>query len=287
MATLQQLKGRIKSIKSTSQLTKAMQTVAAIRYKKNSAKSKYAHKHLNQMKQLEQTLQGHLPQHDVFQSRPKATKTLLLIVGPTRGFCGGLHRSIPFAAYKSLKEDGIDPQDSNQVEIITINKPALKNVSRQGGTIYAAFLEITKDFDEYDILALSELILKKYKEDKTIRTVKATFLTLDGKVTTETIFPLSTKNNAEFDENQRPEHDYRFDSSVEDIGEELIHQYLQSFLNLAVIQTQTSEEKARMIAMNQATENAKKMNQALQLSFFRMRQAKITQEMNEIASNLS
>lgn len=287
MPSLKQLKTRIQSIKSTAQLTKAMQAVAAMRFKKNMAKVSSAKEFSEDLNKFKEQILTYLNPKSPFVTGNPDGRVLSLIVSPTRGFCGGLHRSLSIASHKFLKGLNIDPVDPKQATFITINKPGVKQISRLGGSVLASFNELPKNPDQYDILSVSELIYSAFSQNADFKEVYLTFASLPkGEIVTTKILPLN-QEKSNFDEKEDPNDLGRvIDSPLDSLAKEFIHQYLQATINSALLQTYACEEKARMVAMHQATDNAQKINQSLQLSYFRQRQAKITQEMNEIAGGV-
>lgn len=281
MPSIQQLKQRIKSVQSTSQLTKAMQAVAALRFRRYQNLSKSAQSYFSQVKDLNSLALASFSnlKDNKFFGKPKNGKTLMVIVSPTRGFCGGLHRLVTLKAYKYLEDLGLKTTDSDQVNFITINKPGYKQASRLGGEILAAFNELSKAPDSLEMLAVSETIFRFFKDPKeNFSTVYLSFVDESGSVQIQQLLPFSGVQ-----ESNVPT---VIDMDEDKFLEELVHQYLHAQLFAALTSTQLSEERSRMVAMNQATDNAKKLTATLQLTYFRARQTKITQEMNEISSNL-
>lgn len=283
MSNISQLKRRIKSIASTSQLTKAMQTVAAMRFKKNLAKEKLISKYSLSLENFtDEFSKFNLKDFNSPFIQRTGNKKLIVILGPTRGFCGGLHRSIANFSYRSLKEQNVDFLNPDQVNFITLNKPAFTQISRNGGMLLASFTDLPKNPDEYSLLAVSEYIYKVFLEDSSIGEVHFVYASDNSlePIKYEQILPFKFKNTKNLSTT------FELDSSVEDLFSELIHQYLQAKIQSCLMQTFVAEEKARMVAMNQATDNATKLKSALNLVYFKQRQAKITQEMSEIASNV-
>lgn len=288
MSSLQQLKSRIRSVKSTSQLTKAMQTVAAMRFRKNIVK---ADKSKQFMDLVEQTLVNLIGVVDYAERakliQPRFSKTnLFLIISPTRGFCGGLHRLVTLETYKTIKDLGLNTSDNSEVKFVTVGRPAHKQVSRLGGELLAAFDELPKNPDQYDVLAVSELLYDLYQTDSSIGKVYMSYVAYpSGKIVTIPILPFDL-NRLSTSSKTTSLDLFTVDSTSEKLIDELIHEYLQAEIFGAIWQTFASEEKNRMVAMNQASDNAKTLMQGLQLAYFRTRQAKITQEMAEISSNV-
>ena len=265
-----------------------MQTVAAMRFRKNIIKAENSKQFVSLVEQTLINLIGAVDYIDravLTQSRV-GKANLFLIISPTRGFCGGLHRLVTLQTYQFIQDLGLDSSNNSEVKFITVGRPALKQVSRLGGQLVAGFNELPKNPDQYDILAISELLYKTYEEDKSIGKVYVSFINYpNGKVITQSILPFDLSQFEKLPKTQNVDL-FTIDSTPEELIDELVHEYLQAEIFGAIWQTFASEEKSRMIAMNQASDNAKTLMKKLQLSYFRTRQAKITQEMAEISSNV-
>jgi F-type H+-transporting ATPase subunit gamma len=278
MPSLQNIKRRIKSVQSTAQLTKAMQMVASMRFRTNQVLASRSHKYRQSLVNLYQKLEVKEVTSNLqhfFESNKIANKTLMVIVSTQRGLCGGLHRASVISAYNWLESKEIDHNNPNQVEIITVNTPGFKQVSNYGGHLRAGFNDFKRQLISEEVLSISELVYDLFSQ-RGFKEVRLAYISsLTGKAVVEQILPLiptpSTHEDATL-----------IDSDVERLSLELVHQYLHSVVYDAMSQTMAAEEKGRMIAMNQASENAKKLTQNLKLNYFKQRQANITQEMSEI-----
>jgi F-type H+-transporting ATPase subunit gamma len=213
----------------------------------------------------------------------KSGKILVVLAGTSRGFCGGLHRQIVTDTYLYLKSLGVDPTDQSQVNFITINKPAQRIVSKLGGKVLAFFNGPFKDLNPYSLLPISELVYQVWKAGDIKKVILVNGLGKLGKkaeIEFSQILPLALpKFEHSETETKTP---VNLELSSEEILAEFLPQWLEAAIHTAILKTQTAEEGARMVAMNQATDNAKRLSERLRLSYFRQRQAKITQEISEI-----
>lgn len=287
MSSIRNTKNRIKSVQTTAKITKAMKAIAAMRLKRYSTKSTH-------VEQYTKTLQNSL--NDVLQTVPAVSpvlkgnpegKILLVIVGPSRGFCGGLHRTAVSETIKSFQAHNVDITDPSQVEIVTINRPANRVLSKTGGKVLASFDGPYKQIDTYKILPISELInqlwltgnykavyLSSAKANSALKAniVVDQFLPFGGDLSQGGSVGVAVKNKSPVN----------IDTDSNHLIAEIIPQLIHAEIYLGLLLTQTAEEGARMLAMNQATDNAKELEKKLQIVYFRQRQAKITQEIAEI-----
>jgi F-type H+-transporting ATPase subunit gamma len=288
MSSIRNTKNRIKSVQTTAKITKAMKAIAAMRLKRYSAKSTH-------VEQYTKTLQNSL--NDVLQTVPATNpiltgnpvgKILLVIVGPSRGFCGGLHRTAVSETIKSFQAQNVDITDPTQVEIIAINKPANRVLSKTGGKVVANFDGPYKQIDTYKILPISELINQLWLTGN----YKAVYLSsakansaLKANIIVDKFLPFGGDSAHSGDtvvavtNTKTP---VNVDTDSDHLIAEIVPQLIHAEIYLGLLLTQTAEEGARMLAMNQATDNAKELEKKLQIVYFRQRQAKITQEIAEI-----
>jgi F-type H+-transporting ATPase subunit gamma len=309
MPTLTQIKTRIRNVKSTNKLIKAMQTISALRMKKNCLAATTAQNHLNYIQRLETQLLSGVDNSEIAknkffggrisvseevlaktQTESRAQPILSLIISPARGFCAGLHRTIVTQYYRELQSKGVDTSDQNQIQFITVNKPASKQVSRLGGQLMAAFDHMPKIPSKYDILAISELIYQLYsqRDYSELQVVFLDIKTEKPKVISLLPFNVHTiksEVNQQYLTQPSSSEQYTIDTDPLKVLDLLLHQLLQSHIYFYIWSTMAAEEKARMMAMSKASDNAKEMLVTLQRGYFKQRQAKITQEMNEIISS--
>ncbi len=281
MSTIRQTKNRIKSVQTTAKITKAMQAVAAMRLRRYSRKCEVATKYSENLKtSLDSALVSipNVENYPILSGNPNG-KTLVVVVAPSRGFCGGLHRTCVSETFKFLEAHNINALDNDRVEFLTVNRPGFRVISKLGCAVKANFAGPYKEVDPYIILPISELIFRlwlKGEYSKVYITFAKTSSSLKPNVISQQILPFVV---AESVAKENPIND---DTDFDGILNEAVPQYLQGLINFAILSTQTAEEGARMVAMNQATDNAKELTKKLQLVFFRQRQAKITQEISEI-----
>lgn len=288
MPSIRQLQTRIKSVQTTAKITGAMQAVAAMRLKKYTQQSNAAHRYGEGLRNVLRKIVSSLSDFDnspLLKTRTEG-KVLMVIVAPSRGFCGGLHRSVVLNAYQNLKEKGVDPADPNQVEFITIHKPAYRLMTKVGGKILAFFNGPFKELNPYKILPVSELIFRLWAEEQSrFKEVYIAFAeptsSLKADLHTQKILPLTHDDLGEENLDTLSEHTF-LENDMDKFLYEFLPQWLEMNVHQALVETMAAEEGARMMAMNQASDNAKRLTDKLKLVYFRQRQAKITQEISEI-----
>ncbi len=284
MPSLRQLNMRIKSVQTTTKLTKAMQAVAAMRLRKLTKQAAITNAYKGTLQNIYDSLSASpsLKQSTspYFTSNLDAP-ILFVVVSPTRGFCGGLHRTVVTQTYQQIRQLGLDPLIDNQVKFVTVGRPAQKMVSKLGGNIIASFNKNYKEISAYTLLPIAELVNQVWIQEniKEIVVVYAESSTsLHSTIVFNSILPFVVTENLATQE----KYVMNLPIDVNPLIDDFAPQWIQMQIHNAVVQTRTSEEGARMVAMNQATDNAKRLSDKLKLSYFRLRQAKITQEISEI-----
>ena len=280
MSSIRNTKNRIKSVQTTAKITKAMKAIAAMRLKRYTAKALHIE---NYALTLQKSLNGVLKtlpsavNFPILMGNPEG-KNLIIVIGPSRGFCGGLHRTCVSETIKYFTKQGVDISDSTQADIITVNRPAKRTIAKTGGSIVASFDGPYKSIDVYKVLPISELIYQLWATGN-YKSVHLSFAkansALVAKIEVNQFLPFAFDINSD----HTP---VNIDTDYDSLIKEIIPQLAQAEVHYGLLLTQTAEEGARMLAMNQATDNAKEMENKLKIIYFRQRQAKITQEIAEI-----
>jgi F-type H+-transporting ATPase subunit gamma len=249
-----------------------MQSVASMRLRRYQ-KQNLALLHYKQVltKNLTSILSSEQINPHSFEVADAKQKTLVILVAPTRGFCGGLHRKIVVDTYQNLA------QEINQISFIAINKPSKRGISRLGGEILAFYPGPFKELSIHKIMSISELVKQlwlKGEYNKILIANAEPTNSLMGKTCLKQILPFEAQV-----ENSNP---ISCELDKETFISEFLEQWLEMEIHIAMLNTQTAEEGARTVAMSGANTNANKLRQKLKLSYAKQRQAKITQEVSEI-----
>ena len=289
MPSIRQLSQRIKSVKTTAKITGAMQAVAAMRLRKYTRQSQLVDSYGSELKTvLSRIVSNSLgSDEDPLLLTRDTGKTLVVIVAPSRGFCGGLHRSVVLDAYQKVRELNIDPTDPDHVEFITLHKPAYRLMTKLGGQILAFFNGPFKDLNPYKVLPISELIYRLWADpDSRFKEVYISYAeptsSLKANLHFKPVLPLDQFEISKVPGKETSSESTFLETDVKKILTELLPQWLEMNIHLALVQTMAAEEGARMIAMSQASDNAGRLADKLKLVYYRQRQAKITQEISEI-----
>lgn len=285
MSGLKQLRNRLKSIKSTKKITKAMQMVSAAklnRFKEQAEElSDFSEVLGNIMADISCSIdQMDLPDNDkvFFSNDLKKYPKLFLLLSSERGLCGGFNSQV----VKRLKRDvELAKQAGEEVKLIVIGKKGYDLLKNH----YSSMIEAYYNLNSTDIDSLASEVRDKVISMVEQRKVGACYLyfnkfknAITQVVTAMQILPAEKVSDSK--ESNISEYEYEGNGLLRDI----INLYINGQVNYAMLQSRASEEGARMTAMDNATRNAGELVNKLTLKINRSRQAIITTELTEIIS---
>ena len=285
MASTRDIRRRIKSVKNTAQITKAMQMVAAAKMRKAQSAALVGRPYAQLMNEImAKAAEGTVGfNHPLLQSRPVAKRAVIL-VSSDRGLCGALNSNL-FREVSKL--------DKNTV-FITAGKKAAQFVARTRRPLAAEFsYKDTPEFSEARAISklAQQLFLKgdvdavdvlfpRFVNTLTQQPVLVPFLPI-GKIAAATAGVNAPRQ--ELSEHRTPQI-FEFEPDEETVLGELLPHSLNFQMHQFLLETKASEQSARMVAMKNATDNAKEIIKGLTLEYNKLRQANITKELLEITT---
>lgn len=290
MSNLKVLKSRIKSVKSTQKITKAMKMVAASRLKKAKNLVEASRPYAENLHQLISDLasnisvRGNLIENYALLTGKGGDKTyLLVILSSDRGLCGGLNSSA--VRFAKAKIDSLQKEGKN-VKLICVGKKAYEQLkSFHGDKI------IDKDFgvfkNQIDFAAaqkIAEKIAQRYENSEfdVCEVIYSKFKSaIAQEPTAKQVIPAEISYS---DEKKEAEMPISYDPGEEKMLADLLPKNLAMQIYNELLENSASEQGARMAAMESATNNASKMIKDLTLVYNRTRQANITRELIDIIS---
>lgn len=272
---LQLLKRRIKTAQNISQVARAMEMVSASKIKHAQVTMKNNKPYAQKIATLTTNILAHVNlekfQHPYVKLN-SSPKTLLIIVSPDKGLCGSLNTNL---ARKLIEIDNKD------LRIVALGKKARRFSQNLDGQIIASFDLGTRLPDYSLVFKLIEIINQEY-ETQEISKVEVLFSEFESIFSqtsnVRTILPIKTDH----EEGQLP---YIFEPKAELILYDLLPYYIEVVLFSLIIESFTSEQAARMIAMQNAKNNALDIADYLTLSYNKSRQERITYELLTLANN--
>lgn len=292
MANLRDIRRRIKSVKNTAQITRAMQMVAAAKMKKAQDQALAGRDYADLLNQVLVNLKENVDEeaHPLFEKR-EGGKELILVVSTDKGLCGPLNTNL-------LKK--IKVQRTEGADYVTVGRKLRDQLSKAGSDILADF-EVPDPAPFVEARPIASFLTKKFLDGEYDR-ISVAFTnfvsTLTQDPTMVQLLPIDADTvgekqgyegvgGAEINETDHSaalSKDYLFEPSSEGVLDTLLPLYINFQVYQMIIESRASEHSARMVAMKGATDNAKKMTKELTLQYNKARQAAITAELLEITT---
>ena len=280
MANTQDIRRRIKSIRNTAQITKAMQMVAASKMRKAQQHALAGRPYSELMNRVLVSLQSRTDPllHPLLQIRP-TNKELVLIISTDKGLAGALNTNVMREAA------AFDPA---RTVYVTAGRKARQFVARTRRELLADF-ELKDAPTILETKAISKFCVEKFLSGEVDKvTVLYTHFvnTINQKPVAQTLLPISpfAFRAAPDASAADPMLAYIFEPSAQDVLDFMLPYYVQYQVFQMILDARASEHSARMVAMKNATDNANQFIKDLTLEYNKMRQASITTELLEIAT---
>lgn len=289
MSNTRDIRRRIRSVKNTQQITKAMELVAASKMKRAQQSALAGHPYAALMAEMLASLSGRadVRQHPFLIEREVKTRGIL-VVSTDRGLCGPLNSNL-FRVISETKDT---------VKYTCIGRKAAQFLGRTGRDLSAEF-DVDDRVPFSQVRIISEFMTKQFLEGEidTIEILYPRFVnTLVQKPTLHPLLPLSnlqemievlrSENKGETESQGLPEdpRDMTFEPNPTTVLSELLPLYINQQIYHFVLDAKASEHSARMVAMKTASDNAGDLLDDLTLAYNKARQAAITQEILEISA---
>jgi F-type H+-transporting ATPase subunit gamma len=283
MATIREIRRRIRSVQGTAKITKAMELVAASKMRRAQQSALAGRPYAERLSWVLADLAETLPSmeetalHPLLQRRePKATG--ILLVTPNRGLCGGLPGSLNRRTSSLLLDLGMP------AHLVAVGRKGRDFFRRTNVSLRAEFTELG-DYPEYlDILPIARVVIDDYLN----QVYDQVFLVYPFFVNTMTqephvaqILPVEPPKEA-----ATQAVDYIYEPGREAVLAELLPRYIEMQVYAAILEGIASEQSARMVAMRNATDAAEEMIQDLTLTYNKARQEQITKELLDIVGGV-
>ncbi|MCX6800560.1 MAG: ATP synthase F1 subunit gamma [Candidatus Falkowbacteria bacterium] len=292
MSSTKGIKSRIKSVSNTKKVTKAMEMVAASKMRKATEavlKTKaYARLSWETILRLSMSINN---DHPLLSSKEKSKsienkKIAIILFTSNRGLCGGFNSSIITKLHKSIHKHNTP----DNVDIILLGKKGATCHSQYGYNIIAEFTKPDMASGVADILTIAKMITadfinQKYSKVFIAYTDFINAMKQEPKV--KQILPVDISAHEDLLESIKDKNEYIFEPSPREVLDELIPRLIEIQIFQALLESNASEHSARMTAMHQATDAASDMIDELTLSYNKIRQASITQEIAEIGAGVN
>ena len=284
-ANTRDIRRRIKSVKNTSQITKAMQMVAASKMRKAQQRALKGRPYADELAKILAALAqagGSAELHPLLQERTEVKRELVLVISTDKGLCGALNTNL-------LRE--LNKFDPTKTVFVAVGRKGAQYLGRLKRDLIAEF-ELKEAFTFLECKQASKFCIEKFLAgdvDKVTVAFTDFITTLRQEPTLKTILPVQNFEIPEFD-NKKKEPvaanttEYLFEPDASGVLEHLVPHYVHFTVYQMVLESRASEHSARMVAMKNATDNAKQLIKDLTLEYNKIRQAGITTELLEITT---
>ncbi|MBF8983766.1 ATP synthase F1 subunit gamma [Lutibacter sp. B2] len=273
------IKRRIKSVNNTKQITKAMELVSSSKLKRARERAETIKPYFYTVKETVQDIFSNDTNIDHRYVTPRAVKkSVYIVITSDRGLCGGYN-------INPIKLGIAHMQDKKNVSVITIGNKARDYFRNRKYEMDGEFTGISEKPTYQDAKKISSLALKLYEKKMAdeVYIIYTQFVsTLTQNPQMIKLLPFTSEGNGKVDESHKPFEYISYEPSPEALLDYIIPKYIESTIYGAMAESAASEQAARRVAMESATDNAEEMIDNLTLNYNRARQAAITQEIAEI-----
>lgn len=281
MPSLQDIRRRIRGVRNTAQITKAMELVAASRMRRAQQRVTAARPYAETMR----TFIGELAAvaagaqsdelHPLLEQREVDTVGIIVLTAD-RGLCGALNTNVIRRASELILAQ------TQAVELMTIGRKGQDFMARRGYKIFATITGLGDRPSYEQVIPIARNVMESFMErrmDECYIVYPEYISTLTQRPKVQKILPIVSSS-----EEPAKAVDYIFEPDPKSILEELLPRYVEVLIYQAILEAQASEQSARMVAMRNANQNAQDLIKDLTLVYNKTRQAAITREVIEIAS---
>ena len=293
MASLRDIRQKIKSVTTTQQITNAMRMMSTAKLSRAVEAVNKAKPYITKLLSLARHIKTVIPdlKHPAFEKR-ELKKTSAIIIGGERGLCGGFNQELHNYVQKRIKKLDISKQ-----KFYVIGQKPIKFLQFLNIPIEKEFPTLNINELKPKLIELSKELYEEFKAKKTDR-VNIIYTSYTSSVNRPIVnfqmLPLPEKSDLfaetekEPSEEEKKSHissqDFDFFPSPIEIFDSILPRYMYNSLLKAVLESVAAEQCSRMIAMTSATDRANEKLESLRLELNRSRQAQITQEINEVVA---
>jgi F-type H+-transporting ATPase subunit gamma len=291
MATLLDFRRRIRSVKNTQQITRAMKFVAAARLRRAQEAALAARPYAQELARVLRSTMARIesPQHPLLAKRPEE-RILVIVLSGERGLAGAFNSNILRKANEFIRS-----KRGKKIVVLPVGKKGRDAVRKAGFELAGEYVNVLARVDYVVAREISGLVTGLYTEEKIdavyivfseFHSVMSANLTIDKLLPIESMEAEATAGSppARMEGSQV---DYIYEQPETQILDRLLPRYVETQILRAMLESSAAEHAARMTAMEAATKNAGDVIDALTLHMNKVRQAAITKEIIEIVSGAS
>ena len=275
MANLRDIRRRIKSVKNTAQITRAMQLVAAAKMKKAQDQALAGREYSKQLNGVLQDIsEGFSEATHVLLDKRTGSRELVLVISTDKGLCGPINTNLARAVRGQVSADA---------DYVTVGRKFRIMMEKQGRKILADF-SVKDPVPFGDARAIATLLSKEFiagNYDKVSVAYTRFVNTMTQVPEVVQLLPVVTPTDHS---DAIATSDFLFEPSPADVLSAILPLYINFQVFQSLVEARASEHSARMVAMKAATDNAKKFIKELTLEYNKLRQGAITSELLEITT---
>jgi F-type H+-transporting ATPase subunit gamma len=297
MPSGKEIKSRIKSVKNTGKITKAMELISTVKMKKAQESVLSLRPFALAVINILSRISGDQEIFGAYTRSPESTRELIVLVASQKGLCGGYNVNAFKKATEYIRTD-LDAPYTRSYDYITIGKRAREFILRTGQNLVADFSEEIKDpLTPAESRRMVRFIVDEWKTGKysKIVIVYNHYVSAIAQLpVTKTLFPVQKNEIEQFLSRVSGKHfeldnqnaDFAIEPSPEMILDYTIPMIFDAIIHETLLESRASEHAARMMAMKNAKDSANKKASGLTLVYNKTRQGAITKEVSEIVSGV-
>jgi F-type H+-transporting ATPase subunit gamma len=286
MPSLKEVRGRIQSVNSTQQITKAMKMVAAAKLRRAQENILQMRPYAQKLAKILQNLSASVDEGNIendYAKEREVVNVLIIPITSDRGLCGGFNTNVMRGTAALILEKYSSQAAKGNVTVMPIGRKAFEFYKRKEGKIISENATLLAKPSYESVRKVAEFAMDSFKAGRydRIEIVYNEFKNVATQIIRrEQFLPIVEKKKD--DKAGKEVTEYIFEPSKEFIIKELIPESLKIQFYKAILESTASEQGARMTAMDKATDNAGELLKELKLTYNRTRQAAITKEILEI-----
>ena len=288
MPTLLDFRRRIRSVKNTQQITRAMKFVAAARLRRAQEAAIAARPYAKELARVLRSIMSRIeqPEHPLLAKRPEE-KTLVIVLSGERGLAGAFNSNILRKANELLRS-----LKGKKISLVAVGKKGRDALRRAGFSFAAEYVDVLARVNFGTARDIASVVTELYSKEEvdSVYVVFSEFKTvMTSNLVVEKLLPVEAFRAEEESASEKAagQTDYIYEQPKEQLLDRLLPRYIETQVLRAMLESSAAEYAARMTAMESATKNAGEVIDALTLHMNKVRQAAITKEIIEIVSGAS
>ena len=278
-ANMKEIKERIDSVKSTSQITNAMNIVSSTKFKRFQVLTLKSRNYARAVDEAFDNLVASLTGNKfvIFDGKSEVRRVGIIVMTSDRGLCGSFN-SNTFRRLENMKKQF--EKEGKEISVVTIGRKAKEYCKNRNINVDSEYTQMIPETMFETGKKISEDVVQFYLNDfyDEVYMIYSKFVSaIEYNIQVEKLLPIEKKEGL-------PTKEYVFEPSEEEVLNSFVPQVLNIKLYQSLLENSASEHSARMSAMKQANDNASEMIRNLEVQYNRERQGQITQELTEIIS---